>query len=182
MSVNDILLLNLLIVTVKTHHGHILTGNLDIINHPKLRSLLCKGPKFREKERINWEMVQNCINTGIDECAVYWSNYEKVDIKVLSDWRTNLKKLVKDKAAHIVKIKKIRGFGNPICLKTLNRTDVKSYLRDLHRDFVLVPTDKAQNNISIVCKKFYLDSLLKEVSYSVDGKQSDLKNNMQSLQ
>ena len=41
------------------------------------------------------------------------------------------------------------------------------YLHDLHRKFVLVPTDKAQNNISIICKKFYIGSLLKEVSFSL---------------
>ena len=29
---------------------------------------------------------------------------------------------------------------------------------------MLTPTDKAQNNISIICKKFYIESLLKEVS------------------
>ena len=53
-------------------------------------------------------------------------------------------------------------------LEDLNRLEVKNDLRELHRKFVFVPTDKAQNNISIVCKKFYIDSLLKEVGFSVD--------------
>ncbi|MGC4052864.1 MAG: hypothetical protein QM757_26350 [Paludibaculum sp.] len=32
------------------------------------------------------------------------------------------------------------------------------------RTIRLTPTDKAQNNISIICKKFYITTLLKEVS------------------
>ncbi len=65
-------------------------------------------------------------------------------------------------------MKKLRGFGIPISLKTLNRTEVKHELHELQERFVFVPTDKAGNNISIVCKKIYIDSLLKEVSFSTD--------------
>ena len=48
------------------HHGHIMTGNLQIIKNSRLRSLLTKGPKYREKERINWDKVQS-KKTLIDE-------------------------------------------------------------------------------------------------------------------
>ena len=115
------------------HHQHVVTGNLGIINNPKLRSLLCKGPKYREKERLNWKKVENCINTGIDDCAEAWAKSEHVDTKVMNEWRVNLKCLVKEKISNIIKIKKIRGFSNPICLKTLNRPDVKDYLFDLQK-------------------------------------------------
>ncbi|HEY0579167.1 MAG TPA: hypothetical protein VGC75_00530 [Candidatus Nitrosocosmicus sp.] len=63
---------------------------------------------------------------------------------------------------------KLRGYNFPICIKTLNRPDVRHDLCELRKKFVFVPTDKAQNNISIICKKFYIDSLLKEVSFSLD--------------
>ena len=97
------------------HHGHIITGNLGIIQNPKLRNLLTKGPKYREKERINWKKVQSCIDAGINECASNWAQYEKVDVRVLNQWTTNLKDLVKKKINDITKMKKLRGFGNPIC-------------------------------------------------------------------
>ena len=149
-----------------------MTGNLKMIKNSKLRSLLTKGPKYREKERVNWKKVQSCINSGIDDYVNSWAKYENVDIKVLNEWTITLKDSVKKKIERIIKYKKLRGFNFPICLKTLNRTDVKSNLRDLHKNFVLVPTDKAQNNISIICKKFYVDSLLKEVSFSLDSLES----------
>ena len=36
-------------------------------------------------------------------------------------------------------------------------------LKELHEKFVFVPTDKANNNISIVCKKFYVETSLREL-------------------
>ena len=150
------------------NHGHIMTGNLGVISNDKLRSLLTKGPNYREKERINWKKVQECIDIGIDDCISSWAKYEKVDCKVLSEWKISLKDLVKKKIDRIIKYKQLRGYGIPITLKTLNRTDVQSDLADLHNRFVFVPTDKAQNNISIICKKFYIDSLLKEVAFEAD--------------
>ena len=38
------------------------------------------------------------------------------------------------------------------------------YLEEFHRRFVLVPADKASNNILVVCKKYYLDVVLKELN------------------
>ena len=41
-------------------------------------------------------------------------------------------------------------------------------MKDFHRQFVLVPADKAANNIIIVCKKFYLEVVCKEL-YCLDS-------------
>ena len=39
-----------------------------------------------------------------------------------------------------------------------------NYLHDFQRQFVLVPADKAANNFIVVCKKFYLNVVLNELS------------------
>ena len=70
------------------------------------------------------------------------------------------------------KIRKIRKFHPRQRTKVLDRKDVKNYLENFQKEFVLVPTDKASNNISIVCKKFYVKTLLKEVGFfDIDRKQ-----------
>ena len=38
-------------------------------------------------------------------------------------------------------------------------------LRRLHDNFVLVPADKASNNIVVVCKKYYYECLLNELGF-----------------
>ena len=47
--------------------------------------------------------------------------------------------------------------------KILNDPDVKDTLRRLHDDFVLVPADKAANNVIVVCKKYHIETLMKEL-------------------
>ena len=40
---------------------------------------------------------------------------------------------------------------------------VIEYLNELHEKYVLVPTEKAANNIAIICKKYYVTVILKEI-------------------
>ena len=46
--------------------------------------------------------------------------------------------------------------------KILDDLDVQDTLRRLHDDFALVPADKAANNVIVVCKKYYIETLIKE--------------------
>ena len=57
--------------------------------------------------------------------------------------------------------------------KFLERKDVKEYLENFQKNFVFVPTYKASNNISIVCKGFYIQMLLKEVGFFGNVKKQD---------
>ena len=45
----------------------------------------------------------------------------------------------------------------------LNDPDVKDTLRKLHGDFVLIPADKAANNVIVLCKKYHIGTLIKEL-------------------
>ena len=61
------------------------------------------------------------------------------------------------------RISNLKGhFKSPKC-KVLDQPDVKDTLHKLHDNYVLVPVDKAANNVIIVCKKYYIDTLVKEL-------------------
>ena len=47
--------------------------------------------------------------------------------------------------------------------KVLQNVDVKACLSDLHNKYVFVPAEKAPNNIIIICKKYYIETLIKEL-------------------
>ena len=47
-------------------------------------------------------------------------------------------------------------------MQSLDQPDVKDTLHKLHANYVLVPADKGANNVIIVCKKYYIDNLVKE--------------------
>ena len=47
--------------------------------------------------------------------------------------------------------------------KVLQNADVKACLSDLHNKYVFVPADKAPNNIIIICKRYYIETLIKDL-------------------
>ena len=94
---------------------------------------------------------------SIDLYAKNWSKREPVELKYLSEWKDQLKELVTDR------ISNLKGhFKYPKC-KVLDQPDVKDTLHKLHANYVLVPADKAANNVIVVCRKYYIDTLVKEL-------------------
>src|ERR1044072_1456146 len=89
--------------------------------------------------------------------------------------------LVRNRIKKLKKIKRFRYFSKkPI----LNKPLVKSYLQELHDRYVFVPTDKASNNIAIICKDYYIKVLLKEIGLFDNKHQSaytSIENTSQSI-
>ena len=138
-------------------HGHVITGDLRVIENAKLRELVAKGPEYKEPNRVNWKATETMFLESIDLYAKNWSKREQVELKYLSEWKDQLKELVADR------ISDLKGhFKSPKC-KVLDQPYVKDTLHKLHANYVLVPADKAANNMIIVCKKYYIDTLVKEL-------------------
>ena len=94
---------------------------------------------------------------SIDLYAKNLSKREQAELKYLSEWKYQLKELVADRNSNLE-----GHFKSPKC-KVLDKPDVKDTLHKLHANYVLVPADKAANNVIIVCKKYYIDTLVKEL-------------------
>ena len=56
---------------------------------------------------------------------------------------------------------KISRLSNKVVVHELNSVfkniDVKAELIKLHKDFVMVPIDRASSNVSFICKNHYAD-------------------------
>ena len=137
-------------------HGHVITGDLRVIENARLRELVAKGPKYREPNRINWKAAETMFLESIDLYAKNWSKREQVDLKYLSEWKDHLKELVTDRVSDL------KGhFKSPKC-KVLDQPDVKDTLHKLQTNYVLC-YDKAANNVIIESKKYYIDTIFKEL-------------------
>ena len=128
-----------------------------VIENVKLRELVAKGPKYREPNKINWQSMETMVSNSTDLYAEQWSKREQVDLKYLSEWKDQIKELVVERISSLKE--KIQS-PKP---KILNDPDVKDTLRRLHDDFVLVPADKAANNVIVVRKKYHIETLIKEL-------------------
>ena len=75
---------------------------------------------------------------------------------VLRDWEETVYKFIDEKVGSLkINKRKKHVFKSRVHLDNLNK---------LHENFVLVPADKASNNVIVVCKKYYLDVVIKELN------------------
>ena len=144
---------------VNGHHGHVVTGDLRIIRNGKLRKLISKGPNYREPKTINWKKCRDVILEGVAQCLKNMASSSKnVTETDLLPWKNMILQKV-DAKISLLKRKVTLNKSNPI----LKQPDVIQYLEQLHQKYVFVPIDKAANNVAIVCKKHYVEVILKEV-------------------
>ena len=107
----------------------------------------------------------NSIQVGIDTYVSSISKKTNIPSNQFSEWRNKILTLVEEKLDTMNLYK--------FC-SILRNADVRKSLAELQEDFVIAPIDKASNNVSIVCKKFYIDSLKAEIKNS-DTFESSLK-------
>ena len=158
------------------HHGHVITGNLEIVNDRRLRDLMRKGPNYREKEPMHWSIARKSVMEDLNKFITKWSTRTGKDEACFLEWKNKLIEMIdmkyrrlKDKI-QVQPVKKVLKI--PECSKELD---------DLQRKYVLVPIDKAANNISFVCKKYYLRIIAQELqtdTYDVfrEGKEEVIKH------
>ena len=115
-----------------------------------------KGPKYREPCKVDWDKNLSLLCEAVDQYALQWAKREMVGFSVQSSW----KKMVKGQTERISKLK--QNFKQPTG-KVLQNADVKACLSDLHNKYVFIPADKAPNNIIIICKRYYIKTLIKEL-------------------
>ena len=69
------------------HHGHVVTGDLRIIENPKLRKLFSKGPNYRENKTINYNVCLKEINAALDICASNMASKYQLNVKLFEKWK-----------------------------------------------------------------------------------------------
>ena len=138
-------------------YGHVITGDLSIIPNSKLRNLIAKGQKYREPCKVDWDKNLSLLCEAVDQYALQWAKWEIVELSVLSSW----KEIVKDQIEECISKPK-QNFKQPTG-KVLQNVDVKACLSDLHNKYVFVTADKAPNKIIIICKRYHIETLIKEL-------------------
>ena len=80
-----------------------------------------------------------------------------VELSVLSSWKEMVKGHIEER------ISKLKQNFKQLTDKVLQNAEVKACLSDLHNKYVFIPTEKARNNIIIICKWYYIETLIKEL-------------------
>ena len=137
------------------HFKHVITGDLSLIKHDKLRTLLSKGLNYRDQAPPSTDLAFKAAKKAINDYCSKMSERFKKPIEMFAEWKALILELVKRQ----LEICKPFPYNT-----TLSDENVKHELDILHDKYVLVPTDKAANNVTIVCKKFYISKIHEELA------------------
>ena len=160
---------------VNSDHGHVISGDLNIVNDVKLRHLISKGPKYREPLPFSYAKAKLDIMTVIENCIDDWSMKEGIPKAAFLDWKHTIANRIEDRIKSSIKNKRrtqTSVFKNSIS---------KLCLSDLQSKYVMVPIDKATSNVAFICKRFYALTIIRELgidkSSSVSSTYSAIHNN-----
>ena len=92
---------------------------------------------------------------AVDQYALQWAKREIVELSVLSSWKEMAKGQIEERISNLK-----QNFKEPTG-KVLQNVDVKACLSELHNKYVFVPADKTPNSIIIICKRYYIETLIK---------------------
>ena len=126
------------------HAGHILTGDLKIIIDSRIRSIICKEPKYRFPVPIDFKSCREIVG-ALQEFCNRWCNRENVESNALNCWKLNNFKIIDGR---------ISFYCNNLALlppkPKFTFRHLKKGIKEFHRRFVLAPADKAANNVVVV--------------------------------
>ena len=139
------------------HHNHIITGNLEIIEHPGLHSLFKLGANFKPVPRLNISNILTSLKSDFKLCIDVWSkklNISPVTFQPLfclfADHCSDRLSFFESNYSHDLSI-------------SLDDSDIKQELSILQDKFVITPIDKAANNIGLTCKWYSIFITLTEL-------------------
>ena len=145
------------------HHGHVITGNLGMVENMMLRNIFKRGPKYRLPQRINWSEDKNHIINFLESYIENWTAKERKQGNILVKkedldlWKNEILRVVDNKINR----------GKTLFKRTWSKRldgSLATELARLKQDFVITVADKAQNNILFTCKYFYIKNLKEELT------------------
>ena len=66
--------------------GHVVTGNLRIVDNRHIRQVLIKGPSYREQNGINWNRIRTLLLDAVRTYKKRWAKKEHFDVRLLNEW------------------------------------------------------------------------------------------------
>ena len=120
-----------------------------------------KGPKYREQNTVDWNLNKKILTKAVDDYTKNWSKREGCHVSALEEWSETVKLIIQNKINNLQR----RNFSP--CHKPLEDRHVTAHLKELQEKYVLVPADKAGNNIIFVCKYYYMHTLMEELGIKV---------------
>ena len=142
---------------------------MKIISDSRIRKIVSKGPKYRIPSYIYFDKCREEIACALNDFGNRWCKREAVEDSALKAWKRSIFTFV-DK-----RIKFYSQNTNLLHVPPKPKSSfrhLKQGIQEFHRKYVLVPADKAANNV-VVCRLHYINTLKQEFDGTRAYKQTD---------
>ncbi len=144
---------------VDSHHGHIISANLNILSRPSLIEFFSRGTNFRSGF-LSMLSIEEAIDKGLKKFVN--KQEELLGVQgILSEWKVKVLLFVQKRTRASLVVQTFSDSSLSIPLRDLD------HLKFLQQSFVITYMDKCYNNFVFVCKKFYVSSVFSEFNSPV---------------
>ena len=145
--------------------GHIITGDLNIIQNATLKNIMTQGTKYRLPQDVNWQEVKQ---EGVDVMEQFLQSMLRKNYRIqhIQQYRELFTYILQQRLAHA-------ETRDNIC--TVQTTMPIRAIKELQQKYVFVPADKATNDYVITCKKYYLQVMC--IDMGVDPRTGNVTGN-----
>jgi len=150
--------------------GHVITGDYGFIQNKELAKVFSRGPKYRLRRAFDINECVVALRSGLNN---YVDKVKERLSKPTSQFRFWIDQICKQ--WEIDARKTLARRNHPVDKNEKLSISAQADLAKLHLNYVVTPTDKAAQNLSIVCKKLYLTKLYEELSFNSSTYKCDSK-------
>lgn len=147
---------------VNDHYGHVLTGDLCVVGFDELKDLMSRGCNYRIGHKLNINHMKKQIFNDLVLFSFKLAYRYNIPISFFHEWICKMSNGIKKQLLrNIYHFRKTNNKSTYYNTHTLNQQ-----IKELQKNFVITPVDKANNNYAIICKRFYYLLLKNELSNS----------------
>jgi hypothetical protein len=136
--------------------GHIVTGNLDVVNNTELKDILKKGTKYRIPTNTDWNKIRTDFLDSLNRFISQLARRTKIHPFAFHFYRSEILRIFNSRLLACEDNDELVGYGISI-------PNLRKALRDLHSKYIIAPADKASGNYIFICKPYYISIVCKEL-------------------
>ncbi len=151
--------------------GHVITGDVSIVEDKSLQQLFAKGAKYRLPKDVNWTEVENASSKAVFRYLLYLQRKKFINAEQALKYHDHFMQIV---------LSRIFRNSHMECNKvsTYHMPSITRELRNFHSKFVVTCADKCANNFVFVCKFWYFKILCDELGVCLEnGRVTAVGNN-----
>lgn len=146
---------------VNPYHKHIITGDLSIITNTSLKNIMKRGTKYRPERKHNLKFLLKEFHLNLSAFLSKLSSYYGFPLSCFAEWKNS----IFNKFSSLLK-EALSSYSTSSRFFFKKSKDLDQAIKSLKNNFVITTVDKASNNYSFICKKFYKEIICKELSNS----------------